>query len=305
MHPLLHIGYHRTGTTWLQKCVFRNAKAGFTFVAGGKTLRPAFIEVDHFRFDPEIARRKIEPGIRKAQARSLVPVLSAERLSGNPHFSSHDSEAIAVRLAATFPDARVLVGIREQTSMLVSLYKQYVKRGGAVSFRRYAAAAPGRHGAPPFPFDHLEYHHLIGHYQNLFGAANVLVLPYELLCVQPRAFLEQLGEFLGVLATSAESRKMNVSPSALSLSLKRHANRYVVRDKFNPDPLIALDGSNEVLLRICRKLDARAPMALRDGYERRLRRYAEREVGDRYVESNALTVKLTGIDLQAFGYACA
>src|SRR5919205_4216846 len=26
MQPLLHIGYHKTGTTWLQKCVFRNAR---------------------------------------------------------------------------------------------------------------------------------------------------------------------------------------------------------------------------------------------------------------------------------------
>lgn len=305
MQPLLHIGYHKTGTTWLQRCVFRNAKAGFSFVAGGKTLRPAFVEVDPSRFDPEIARRNFEPKIRKAQARSLVPVLSAERLSGNPHFRSRDNEAIAVRLAAAFPDARVLVGIREQKSMLVSLYKQYVKRGGAASFQRYATTAPGAQGAPPFPFDYLEYHRLIGHYQTLFGAANVLVVPFELLRMQPSAYLERIGEFLGVPATKAEYRQMNVSPSALSLSLKRHANRYVVRDKFNPDPLIALDGSNEVLLRICHELDARAPVALRDGYERRLHRYAEREVGTRYAESNALTARLTGIDLREFGYACA
>jgi hypothetical protein len=297
MQPLLHIGYHKTGTTWLQKCVFRNARAGFCFVAGGKILRPAFIEVDPFSFDPEIARQGFESGIWKAQARNLVPVLSAERLSGDPHFNSRDSEAIAFRLAATFPDARVLVGIRDQTSMLVSLYKQYVKRGGTVSFRRYVA--------PPFPFGYLEYHRLIGHYQNLFGASNVLVLPYELLRMQPWAFLERIGGFLGVPATNAEHRQMNVSLSALSLSLKRHANRCIVRDKFNPNPLITLDRSNKVLLRICRKLDARAPMALRDGYERRLRRYAEREVGDRYAESNALTAKLISIDLRAFGYACA
>jgi hypothetical protein len=189
--------------------------------------------------------------------------------------------------------------------MLVSHYKQYVKRGGAVSFRRYATAAPGRNERPLFPLDYLEYHHLIGYYQDLFDAANVLVLPYELLRMQPRAFLERIGEFLGVPATSAEYRQMNVSPSALSLSLKRHANRYVVLDKFNPDPPITLDGSNEVLLRMCHRLDARVPAALRNGYERRLSRYAEREVGARYAESNALTAKLTGIDLRAFGYACS
>jgi hypothetical protein len=32
---------------------------------------------------------------------------------------------------------------------------------------------------------------------------------------------------------------------------------------------------------------------------------AEREVGTHYVKSNAITAKLTGIDLQAFGYTYA
>jgi len=146
--PLLHIGYHQTGTTWLQRCVFRNAVAGFSFAAGGKTLRPAFVELDPPSFDPDTARRTFEPGIRKAQDGDLLPVLCAERLSGNPHFRSQDGEAIAVRVAAALPEARVLIGIREQRSILVSLYKQYVKRGGPVSFRRYASAEPGADGAP-------------------------------------------------------------------------------------------------------------------------------------------------------------
>jgi hypothetical protein len=305
MRPLLHIGYHKTGTTWLQKHVFPNVDAGFSFVAGGRRMRPAFVEVNPFGFDPDDARAGFEPDIREAGSRDLVPVLSAERLCGNPHFGGYDGRTIADRLATVFPDARVLVVIREQGGMLVSLYKQYLKRGGAASFRQYVRAPPGADRAPRFRFDFLEYHRLINHYRNLFGAENVLVLPYEILLSRPEAFLEQIGGLLGVPAIKAELRWANTSPSALSLSLKRYANRWVVHDAFNPYPPLALDGSNDALLGLCRKVDARVPAAVGGKHERRWRRFAEAEIGDRYTRSNALTAELTGLDLRAFGYACS
>src|SRR5215216_4296052 len=81
MRPLLHIGYHKTGTTWLQRQVFPNAEAGFSFVARPKALRPGFVVVDPFDFEPQIVRKNFEPRIREAQEKDLVPVLSFERLS--------------------------------------------------------------------------------------------------------------------------------------------------------------------------------------------------------------------------------
>jgi hypothetical protein len=99
-------------------------------------------------------------------------------------------------------------------------------------------------------------------------------------------------------------RPKGVSLSALTLSLKRHANWYMVRDALNLDAPFAFDGSNETLKRLCNKVDRRVPAALRDRYERRWRRFAECEVGTHYAESNSLTAKLTGLDLRAFGYAC-
>ncbi len=303
MQPLLHIGYHKTATTWLQEYVFANAKAGFYRVVRPEVLQSSFARINAFGFEPEVVREEFEPGIREAQARNLVPVLSAERLSGSPHSGGHDSKIIADRLVDVFPKARVLVVIREQASMLVALYKQYVKMGGPGSLQQYVTAPPGDHRVPLFRFDFLEYHRLIGYYQGLFGVTNVLVLPYELVQTQPQDFLERIGEFLDVSATDSEFRRVHVSQSALTLSLKRHANRYLVRDALNPAPPFALDGSNETLVRLCNQADRRIPVALRGGHERRWRRFAEREVGTRYAQSNALTAKLIGIDLRMFGYA--
>ncbi|HEX2181585.1 MAG TPA: sulfotransferase domain-containing protein [Rubrobacteraceae bacterium] len=304
MRPLIHIGYHKTGSTWLARHLFRDHGSGLYAAARPRALHSAFVQVNQFAFDADATREALEPGMREAQARDLVPVLSHERLSGNSHSGGYDSKAIADRLVATFPDARVLLVIREQTSMLVSLYKQYVKRGGAASFERYVGVPPARGPMPAFRFDFLEYHHLIGYYHSLFGAANVLTLTYELLRGEPQVFLARIGEFLGTPAGKPETRWENVSPSAFSLDLKRHVNRYFVRDAVNPSPPLAFPRANELLLAGCRKADARIPREVRARREREWHRRAEVEIGGRYAKSNSLTARLTATDLAVLGYDC-
>jgi hypothetical protein len=304
MQPLLHIGYHKTGSTWLQQKVFSNPEAGFRRIAGPESLRPTFIEINPFGFNPDIVRKHFKPKIREAQDEQLVPVLSNERLSGSPYAGGYDGGLIADRLAAVFPDARVLVVIRKQSSLLMSIYKAYVRKGGAASFEQFVSPLTGTTRMPSFRFDFLEYHRLIGYYMDLFGSGNVLALPYELLNTQPEAFLEHIGEFAGVAATAKNLRSMNVSHSALALLLKRHANRLIVKDGLNQAPPFAFEGSRELVWRLCRKVDKKIPVSLRDRYERRLLRFAEEQAGNRYAESNALTSKLTGYDLRAFGYPC-
>jgi hypothetical protein len=304
MRPLLHIGYHKTGTTWLQKRVFPDTEAGFSFVAGPRIVHSAFVAVNPFDFDAGAVRKNFERGINEAEAQGLVPVFSHERLSGSPYAGGHDSRTNADRLAATFPEARILVVIREQASMLGSIYKQYLRSGGAASFDQYVTPPPGTGRMPIFRFDFLEYHRLIGYYQQLFGVENVLALPYELLRENPGEFLARIGNFLGIPIAAPKGAMANISPSALSLSLKRQVNRYVVRDGLNPAPPLEINNSNRALLKACRRIDERVPARLIEGYERRWRSYIKHKVGERYAKSNAITTKLIGIELGEFGYPC-
>jgi hypothetical protein len=281
MRPLLHIGYHKTGTTWLQRHVFGDSGTGFSQMGGAQRL----IAVNPFDFRPKWIRKQMGRKIGQAQAQGLVPVLSSERLSGEPHFGGYDSELIADRLAAVFPDARILVVVREQTSMFLSIYKEYIRRGGAASLRQYLAAPRDGYWMPQFRFEFLEYHRLITRYQELFGA--------------------EIGEFVGLPLVEPQVRRLNVSLSAFALALKRHANRYFVLDgPVNPAPPFDFPASNEILERICRVMDSKLPLAVRERHERRWRRQAARVVGTRYAKSNALCAELTGLDLKTFGYAC-
>lgn len=309
MRPLLHIGYHKTGTTFLQRRFFNDKKSGLALAAGPPRTRVPilnknFIDVNPFEFDPDVARGSLEPAIKNAQNRGLTPVVSHERFSGSPFAGGYDSNEMADRLAATFPEAQVLIVIREQASMLLSLYKLYVRQGGAMPLHQFVDSETGRIRVPSFRFDFLEYHRLIVYYAGLFGLENVLVMPYEMLKGTPDLFFERIGEFLGRSVFTPEPGSENVSASALALSVKRQINRHFIRDNLNPAPTFSPRFSNVELMRGIFKLDSEIPSDLQEVQERRWRSFVQQCVGEWYAESNALTVEITGLNLETFGYPC-
>lgn len=305
MRPLLHIGYHKTGTTYLQKRVFNSAQSGFSRIGEPLALRAAFVEPKTSTFDPEQARGRFEAEVEEAIQEDLTPVFSLERFSGRPAVGGQDSRVLADRLHATFPNARVLIVIREQVDMIVSVYKMIIKRGGAQSLPQFVNPPSGVESIPHFRFDFHEYHHLIEYYREAFGAENVLVLPYELLQSRPKKFIDRVVDFTDAQGTlKLPQRRMNVSPSSFSLALKRRANRFFVKNAFNPDPILGVPGANTLLRRMSYYLDSVVPGSTLLRHEKRLREQAEREVGRRYARSNTITAELTGLDLRRFGYSC-
>ena len=303
MRPLLHIGYHKTGTTWLQERIFPDEGTGFAYVGDPRAVLTAFFHVNPFDFDAETARKRLRPRVERAESRGLVPVISHERLSGSPYAGGHDGRTSADRLAAVFPQARVFVVLREQRAMILSVYKQYVGFGGAASLGQFLDPPSGVNRIPVFRYDFFEYHRLIGYYKRLFGAENVLALPYEVLRSRPGCFLGRLTDFLSLPEIDPPSGRSNVSQSALSLAVKRRANRLLVRDALNPAPLLERPGINRTLHRACRRLDELAPADLLKKHEARWRDFVEQQVGDRYAESNALTSELIDVNLKDFGYS--
>ncbi|WP_103174358.1 hypothetical protein [Paracoccus sp. SY] len=126
--PLVHIGYHKTATTFLQQELFADDR---TFQAPWKPQSAEAIE--HFvlthprRFDPGAIRDSF---LATCRDDGRVPVISHEALAGNPVYRRYNSDRIAARIAACFPDACILIGVREQASLLHSLYLQYISQGG-------------------------------------------------------------------------------------------------------------------------------------------------------------------------------
>jgi hypothetical protein len=301
--PLVHVGYHKTATTWLQQSLFVDAGAGFISWDRDDLLE-RIVLVPPFGFDPKATRSFFTARLAEAATAGLVPAFSHERLCGNPHSGGYDAPLLGERLAAVLPSARILIVIREQKRAIASCYKQYVTEGGPQSVGRYLdPPRSGRARIPLFRFSHFEYHHLIGHYQRLFGRENVLVLAYESLQRDPDAFAARITSFAGAnpepgVSTAAR----HVSPSALAAALQRPANFLLVRDTLNPTGRLEGPRSHRALRRACAALDSVAPRALREACERRLQERVNVTVADRYRASNRSTRDLTGIDLGDHGY---
>jgi hypothetical protein len=308
--PLLHIGFHKTGTTWLQQHLFCEADAGFAEVGSEIEIKRFVVKPHDLDFRPGKCRGFFVERIAAATARGLVPVISAERLCGDMLFGAPDSAQLADRLYRSFPEARVLIVVREQRRMLFSHYHQYVKMGGRLELERYLHKPKSPH---PWPCDlrHFEYDRLIAYYRTLFGESEVLVLPYELFRSEPERFATLLAGFAGaaaepgILAALPFTAVENRSWPAAAIAGKRHLNRFI-RDRLSPAARIDSHGRlgrtmTSVLVRGAR----RAPAALDRRIEGRMRRTIEEMVGDRYRASNGRTSELTGFDLAGYGYDVA
>ena len=230
MKPIFHIGYHKTATTWFQSRFYPFVEAD---VVERSTIHDTFLRPPGLEFDPKAARLRIRGNIESQ-------VFCDEELSGNPHNGGLNgllSEAVANRIADAFPEAKVVIFIRNQFSMARSVYKQYVKMGGTWSAERYFL--PGRFRAamnvapnrnPTLRPGHLSYSKLVGKYVELLGRPNVYVYLYESFVTDPLRFLEGMCQDLGLNTKcpldSLDFSSTNQSFSSYSLQIVRLLNHF-------------------------------------------------------------------------------
>jgi hypothetical protein len=301
-HLLIHVGYPKTATTWLQTRVFPlDVESWFRLIGTRQSILTTFVTVNGFRFDRSIARATFEDDLTDSVSRGRVPVVSHERLAGMAPSGGYDAHSIADRLARTFPRARVLIVIREQERMLLSTWQQYVREGGACSLRRYLEP-PRDDSIPLFRYEQFEYDALINYYHQLFTPERVCVLPLEQLAASPRTFLRTLTEFAGVGAIpDVDYSTVYAGLSGLSLAILRRLNYVIGRNDVNPTaPLRGHRRVGNLLTR----LDRAIPESITGLPTRRAVSRVRQMVGDRYRQSNIATSELTDLDLATLGYRC-
>ncbi len=299
---LIHIGYPKTATTWLQTRVFPlDVEGWFQSIGNRRSILTSFVTVNGFRFDPCIARAPFEDDLEGAVSRGRIPVISHERLAGIGPSGGYDAQPIAERLARTFPRARVLIVIREQERMVLSTWQQYVREGGACSLRRYLDP-PRDDNVPLFQFEQFEYDALINYYRQLFTPERVCVLPMEQLARSPQAFLRALAEFARVEAgPHIDHSTVYTGLSGLSLAILRRLNYVVGRNDVNPT---APFRGHRRIGNLLTRFDRAVPKGISGLPTRLATSRVRRMIGDRYQQSNIATAQLTGLDLATLGYQC-
>ena len=194
---IIHIGFHKSASTFLQKRFFPELSANYLFFAGSNNNREILDYAESTSgFDAGVIHEWVKSELIKKYNKVERPttILSHEELSGHPHgYGEICPYTTARNLHKAFPQARILILIRNQIDYLTSIYAFRVLRVGheSRSFDRFIT----EEGAKGL-FNHLEYHRLVKYYHRLFGPEQVLVLPMELLSRSTSEFCGKICSFM-------------------------------------------------------------------------------------------------------------
>lgn len=301
-YPLLiHVGLHKTASTFLQKCVFDADKK--TFLVPWPNSSKAvteFVAVDPLAFDADASRTAFEQSLyTHKDYDKRVAVISHEALSSRPHENLYYAPYVAERLHTSFPDAKILLVIREQKRLIYSLYLQSLIAGNRLTLQEFIGTGRERDGwTAPIHLSFYEYDRLITLYQKIFGTKSVLVLPYEMLAQRQEDFLSAIYNHIGRRTDHIpQSKPINPALGAVSSLIMRRAN-YLSR----PHALGPNGTAYPYVRKAVRRLNPLIPQAWDKAVERRFRRRIEDRIGNYYAASNHRTGELLGMDLSDYGY---
>lgn len=304
----MHIGYPKCLSSWLQRHLFK-ASSGFLTLMDPYAVRLRIIDPAPFCYDPRpvwdfVQRKLLEAG---AAAQDLVPVVTSEGLSGNLFCGGYNAAENASRLVETFPEARVLVVVREQRAMIRSLHNTWLQWGMPHSVERMLNPLRPRM-MPQFSLEYLCFDALVAHYQKLFGRERVLVLPFEQFRDRPRDFVSAIYRLTGIDAGELLDRlpyaqRANRSTSPLNQLLQQQVNAWLVRTPFNYRGWIAdTPERNLARIRAGIRRSSRLPQFLDSYLDRRTRALIERTTAGAFNASNRSLESLTGLELGPLGY---
>ena len=227
----IHVGLHKTASTFLQQEVFPQFKSVLLIANPETQHNKAFNQLmyaDDCFYSPNLVIQEIN------KIKSDRILISDECFSGQPlFFLSNNKTIIAKRLADLFPDAKIILFIRGQKDLMLSLYSQYLTRRNGVKnilelfrhpdfinelkkhpyYKRKPVPAFGYYSVHGFShldcFLHYETIHL---YKSLFKSVHVLL--YEDILHNPNKIKISLEKIIGEkLANQAIdfSKKINTS----------------------------------------------------------------------------------------------
>jgi len=300
---LLHVGYHKTATSWMQQRLFVH-EHGYHQIARHPEVWKHIVAPHGLLFDPEAMRGVIASGMRALPA-GMVPVISSEILSGHPFFGGMGSDDFARRLKAIAPDAKILISIRSQMRILTSVYLQYLLRGGTMSPQLFFAGDPelGFYG---FRAEHFEYHRLVRLYQELFGAENVHIITQESLRTDMDGATRRLAEFSGNVAFGGvlPTHRSAYAPSypEYAVPLLRRINK-LQKSVLTPAPTIRIGTTPDGFYRAFGYVLRRPPFSTFLGGYHPVTEHVEKTFRGRFDDSNRALAQIAGhyLDLSDYG----
>ncbi|NKB55248.1 MAG: hypothetical protein GKS00_02830 [Alphaproteobacteria bacterium] len=229
---ILHVGTHKTGTTYLQQNVFpklpgiKDATGHFPELWRMLGLlsdeNPIFLDVGRIA---DLCRTIVQP--------YPIFLISWERFSGDPYRCFFNNGTTAENLGAIFPEADLIFVFRRQDNWAESLYRHTIRRGFSVSPKKFIGYRPDgtfdrnlisrNYTVPTLDVASLDWSTYVENYERVFNRC--LFLPYEDFAMEKEGFVKKITDFLDVTAAeSLRDVRSNEGYSDVSLFFARIIN---------------------------------------------------------------------------------
>lgn len=299
---LIHIGLHKCASSFLLHEVFaKNPHLMCLSGADKLVLTNSLTSAASPYFDRSECLALFEKMLlTPAKVNNQVPVFSAERLSGIPYFGSFDRLTIGLRLSQLFPNVKILIVIRNQQDLIKSVYGQYIKIGGTLKITDFLHH---RWKGPEFSHFNLEqfdFYKLYQHYSNVFSPAQVLILPFEQLAMDPEIFIHKIYKFIDA-PSNLESINLNHQPNKTppfsQLNIIRMINKIILPkpNMINHSPLMIHKGLYATITKLISQVNY-APAS------QKISASIKTYVGDYFRSGNEQLNQTLNLELHKLGY---
>jgi len=189
----VHIGPSKCGTSFLSEYVFSNLK-GFYHNAGGEDIFTTYID----RSKPAIIRQDL----------TVIAFL--------PGFKKENRFVIIRNLYTLFPDAKIILGLREKNSWIKSLYGQYIKNGGRLKYNEWYNNILNK--------DALDFDSYINYIKKHFS--DVYIYHFEDIKKDINKFVKDMCDFMNVDVPPFENINPNPKWSNKQIKIARFLNKF-------------------------------------------------------------------------------
>jgi hypothetical protein len=210
---LIHIGYPKTGSTFLRRWFEAHPQLGY--IQGGIAGFRSVHEIASAAFTaPRDLRYRVTSCEGLASPHPSVGKPFVEYAGLDRTVTAAKQAEVAETLGALFPTAVVLMVTRGIRSMIMSSYSQLVRTGGDIDFHSYCELV-GKWASSGESY--WDYNRIIDVYAGCFREGNLIVMPYELLRDDAGGFIRLLEQRLGLEHNPACNGHINPSLSPVEL----------------------------------------------------------------------------------------
>ena len=262
-HVFIHVGLHKTASTFFQTEVFPHFENTICLTRPYTQQSRGFNKLqfaDDTVYQPEELKIELEQ-INKENKNIII---SDECLSGFPQTNYLNRSLIANRLNKFFPQAEIILFIRGQKNILLSLYNQYVKMGGTEPIHNYIWLPKEKytyemycsqektnywrkstryynHLTKNINPQHFLYFNLIHLYHKYFSKVHVFL--YEDFCQNPQQVITRIQKIL--------RQPLKRNQNNFSKTNKKLSDRKIEITRYQNIVKPTLKTKNKYLIRLC------------------------------------------------------